>query len=376
MGRLCRPLNSSTSWWTIHPSLGGWGFPQSRQPRRWILLARISEPAACVLIRRTKGGYGRRRQRDLAIERRLPSRYSFCSCCLVGGCHYLLSQRASREPVSGCGQTDRRSFFPTPLPQAVFGVRRGVVTTTVRELRRVVFSFSGAFIDTVRFEEEAWPEARFREGRHFVGKRFQLPLAEGSTTVFQTTAASDGLYWAKPQWFRFFGKDVAGELEAILDGTFCAAKNGLPPKPIFQQNHPSYKDNPVAKEILIKIVTAWFDSRVLEYVCRWHRLPQCILACGAVDKNPAPWWRMITDARPVNVHAVPWRVKYITISDLCLMLLPSSLMTVRDLKAAYHLVKYGGCNGGATFIVRWIINHTKTGYEPKRFMQAGCGPGD
>ena len=100
-------------------------------------------------------------------------------------------------------------------------------------------------------------------GAPFVGKRFQLPWAEGSTTVFQTTAASDGLYWAKPQWFRFFGKDVAGELEAILDGTFCAAKNGLPPKPIFQQNHPSYKDNPVAKEILIKIVTAWFDSRVL-----------------------------------------------------------------------------------------------------------------
>ena len=295
----------------------------------------------------------------------------------------LLSRQLSLLALAECitrarfgfWSEDRRSFYPDPLPQAVFGVRWGMVTASVRELGRVVVSFTGASIDAIRFEE-AWPAARFRAGRHFMDACFQLPFAEGSTTVFQTTAASDGLYWAKPHWFRYFGNDVSGELEAILDGTFCVAKNGLPLKPIFQKNHPSYLNNPVAQEILIKIVTGWFDSGVLEYVCRWHRLPQCILACGAVDKNSAPWFRMITDARAINVYAVSWRVKYITISDLCLMLMPRSLMTVRDLKAAYHLIRYGGCNGLANFIMRWVTNHAKTGYEAKRFMRAGCGPGD
>jgi hypothetical protein len=50
--------------------------------------------------------------------------------------------------------------------------------------------------------------------------RFMLPLAEGSTTVFQTTASSDGLAWAKPHWYGCFGDGVAGELEAIIDGHF------------------------------------------------------------------------------------------------------------------------------------------------------------
>jgi hypothetical protein len=274
----------------------------------------------------------------------------------------------------GVWSEDRCSFFPDPLPLNGFGIRWGVSTTTIQELGQVVVSFTGAFIDAIRFDE-AWPKARFREGRHFMDDNFALPLAEGSTTVFQTTAASDGLYWAKPQWFRYFGDGVAGELAAILDGTFCVAKSGMPFKPIFQKNHPTYETNPVAKKILIRVMTQWFDSGVLEYVCRWHRLPQCILACGAVDKASAPWWRLITDARPVNVFAFSWRIKYITISDLCLMLRPGSLMTVRDLKAAYHLVKYGGCNGAAQFLVRWVTNHAKTGYEAKRFMQAGCGPG-
>jgi hypothetical protein len=66
-----------------------------------------------------------------------------------------------------------------------------------------------------------------------------LPLVEGNTTVFQNTAASDGLYWAKSAWFRYFGDKVAGELEAIIDGHFCVAKSGLTMRPIFHRNHPS-----------------------------------------------------------------------------------------------------------------------------------------
>ena len=92
----------------------------------------------------------------------------------------------------------------------------------------VTVSFSGPVIDAVCFEEP-WPRARFREGRHFMDSNmgFLLPLVEGSTTVFQTTAASDGLYWAKPAWFRHFGDRVAGELEMVIDGHFCVAKSGF-----------------------------------------------------------------------------------------------------------------------------------------------------
>jgi len=169
---------------------------------------------------------------------------------------------------------------------------------------------------------------------------------------------------------------VAGELEAIIDGHFCVAKTGLPLQPIFKRNHASFENNPAAKRVLLKIITQWFDAGTLEYVCRWHRLPQCILACGSVDKATEPFHRLVTDGRPINIYASAWRVKYITVADLCLMLMWNSLMAVRDLKAAYHLVRYSGCRGDTRYLVRWITNHAKTGYVARRTMQSGCGPGD
>jgi hypothetical protein len=69
--------------------------------------------------------------------------------------------------------------------------------------------------------------------------------------------------------------------------------------------------------------------------------------------------------------------RFITVVDICLMLRPRSLMTVRDLRAAYHLLKYGGCTGMASFFDRWVMNHARTGYIAlaKRSMRAGCDPG-
>eukprot|EP00291_Cryptomonas_curvata_P000689 CAMPEP_0172182580 /NCGR_PEP_ID=MMETSP1050-20130122/18478_1 /TAXON_ID=233186 /ORGANISM="Cryptomonas curvata, Strain CCAP979/52" /LENGTH=697 /DNA_ID=CAMNT_0012856041 /DNA_START=843 /DNA_END=2939 /DNA_ORIENTATION=+ len=134
---------------------------------------------------------------------------------------------------------DRRSFFPDLPPGQPSGLRWAVQTVRNKDFGVVTVSFSGPVIDAVRFEEP-WPRARFREGRHFVDDKigFRLALVEGSTTVFQTTAASDGLYWAKPAWFRHFGDKVAGELEMVLDGHFCVAKSGFSMRPIYQRNHP------------------------------------------------------------------------------------------------------------------------------------------
>ncbi len=126
----------------------------------------------------------------------------------------------------------RQAYF-FPYTTASWGIRWGMRTTSARELGHVLVSFTGSVIDAVRFEE-AWPEARFREGKHFMDKRFRLPRVEGSTSVFQTTAGSDGLYWARPMWHRYFGNSVSGVLESILDGTYTVAKNGLPTRPIFR----------------------------------------------------------------------------------------------------------------------------------------------
>ncbi len=54
----------------------------------------------------------------------------------------------------------------------------------------------------------------------------------------------------------------------VLDGHFCVAKSGFSMRPIYQRNHPSFEDNDEAKRALIPTITQWFDSGVLEYVCR------------------------------------------------------------------------------------------------------------
>jgi hypothetical protein len=93
--------------------------------------------------------------------------------------------------------------------------------------------------------------------------------------VFKTVHASDGLQHAKPFWHRYFGS-LSAELETILDGTFTVAKNGLPMRPIFQRNHPSWETDAYAQDVLIQVITQWFNAGSLEYVERMHRLPHCI----------------------------------------------------------------------------------------------------
>ncbi len=80
---------------------------------------------------------------------------------------------------------------------------------------------------------------------------------------------------------------------------------------------------------------------------------------------------MITDSLPINIYAWAWRVKYITVTDICLMTTLKALMTVRDLKAAY---RYSGCRGDTRYLIRWITNYAKTGYVTKRTMESGCSP--
>ena len=188
-------------------------------------------------------------------------------------------------------------------------------------------------------------------------KRFQLEPVDATKKVkiFKTVRASDGLQHAKPFWHRYFGS-ISAELETILDGTFTVAKNGLPMRPIFQRNHPSWEEDPYAQEVLALVITQWFNAGSLEYVERTHRLPHCILALGSVPKNTAPLRRLITDARPINIYADKWRVKYATVQEVCLILTLCALMWIRDLRNAYHLVRLGGCRGSTRKLLRWVTN--------------------
>jgi hypothetical protein len=63
----------------------------------------------------------------------------------------------------------------------------------------------------------------------------------------------------------------------------------LPLQPIFKRKYASFENSLAAKYVLLKITTQWFDAGTLEYVCRWHCVQQCILACGWVDKATEPF---------------------------------------------------------------------------------------
>jgi hypothetical protein len=159
------------------------------------------------------------------------------ACCLV---------RAS----FGFWSDDRRVFFPTYRYHCQgLANRWGLVTKEANDLGVVHVTFEGERIVSFRFSH-AWPKADFRNGRrHFMGKEFQLPVAgvvgsaERPIKRFKTVRPSDGLKLAIPH--RYLGS-IAPELEEILEGTFCMAKNGLPLRPILQRNHPSWEDDEYA----------------------------------------------------------------------------------------------------------------------------------
>ncbi len=84
----------------------------------------------------------------------------------------------------GFWSEDRRTFFPDSAQNAAFGIRWGVMTKEVKDLGVLRVSFVGASINAIRFSAP-WPKAQFRPGSHFMDKRFRLPLAEDSTTIFR-----------------------------------------------------------------------------------------------------------------------------------------------------------------------------------------------
>ena len=97
---------------------------------------------------------------------------------------------------------------------------------------------------------------------------------------------------------------------------------------------------------------------------------------GAVPKSTDPFWRLVTDARPVNVFADKWNVKYISIRSLRLILGPKMLFWTVDLKSAYHLCVLGGCGRPWKKILRWLSSEDGKTYELLRSRIYGCDGSD
>jgi hypothetical protein len=166
--------------------------------------------------------------------------------------------------------------------------------------------------------------------------------------------------------------NLPAELVAILEGRYCISKNMQNMRPIFRKNLASWTDNPEAQEALWPEVAKMLWRGTFEYMSRGMRMPLAIMAVSAVPKATAPFWRLVTDARPVNVFADKWNVKYMSIKTLRLILGPKSLFWSIDLKSAYHLTVLGGCGRPWKIIFRWLLSVDERSYKLIRSKVYGC----
>ena len=286
--------------------------------------------------------------------------------------------RANRGRWDRSGRTFVPLDFVRDLPAMAFdtGEHRGIGNITVH--------LRGNSISEIRFEHP-WPQTERRRCSNFLPDYIRLPVSgipeplrlqqvnshSGVLTLPSTDVAF--LTLAKANWVRRLGT-LSAELDAILSGRYCIAKSEDVITPIYCRNHPSWEDNPEAQAALWPEIARMIWKGVLEYVSRHCRLPLCIVAVGAVPKNTAPFWRLITDCRPINHFAVPWRVKYITLSGLSLLLSPSCFFWVIDLTAAYHSVALGGCGRPYIEITRFQLSQDGKSYVPYKTRIYGCTP--
>gem|GEM_PF-2417476 len=136
-----------------------------------------------------------------------------------------------------------------------------------------------------------------------------------------------------------------GTAKAIVDGNFTYPRKSWALTPSWMRNHPSWEDDPKAKEALGPTIASWISSGVLEYVPADCIPPLVVEPVGAVAKNSAPWYRLIMDARKSNTELDDWPVRYLTVLEAAAGLRYGALMCADDAKDAYHLSAFAGCTG-------------------------------
>ena len=127
-------------------------------------------------------------------------------------------------------------------------------------------------------------------------------------------------------------------------------KVALPSQQTFLRNHPSWEQDPKAKEALGPVIAKWLATGVLEYVV--------LQPCGAVPKGTAPFYRLITDARVANEMFSDWGVSYTTASQLSSTLNRCDFSFSVDISDAYHLSLWAGCGGELRAVRQPVLGWT------------------
>ena len=225
-----------------------------------------------------------------------------------------------------------------------------------------------------------WPRAVRGSGSHFLPEECRLERTgpdackrTGTPAPLVRTPRTDVVHLTLGQenWIRLMG-NLPAELAAIVEGRYCISKSEQVVRPIFRKNLASWTDDPQARAALWPEIAKMLWRGSFEYIMRGMRMPLAIMAVSAVPKTTAPFYRLVTDARPVNVFADKWNVKYISIRTLRLILGPKSHFWTVDLKAAYHLTVLGGCGRPWVVILRWLLSVDERSYKLIRSRVYGC----
>jgi hypothetical protein len=156
---------------------------------------------------------------------------------------------------------------------------------------------------------------------------------------------------AQKAWHTELGQ-LDAVTSAIVSGKLVMPKVSRTSQQTVPRNHPSFEN---AKEAMGPVIAKWLATVVLEYVGWNDRVPILLQPCGAVPKDTAPFYRLITDARFGNQLYSDWGVSYTSAAQIGKALHRCDFTFSSDLADAYHLSVLRGCGGRLRPVKRPVV---------------------
>ena len=148
------------------------------------------------------------------------------------------------------------------------------------------------------------PRSSARAGLSTLPSFIALPRdSEGRPIIPRTMVTT--LVEHQDAWHTELGSIDAATI-AIVRGLLVMPKVAVPSQQRVFRNHPSWENDPAAREALGPIIAKWLAQGILEYVEWDDRQSVLLQPCGAVPKGTAPFYRLITDARYGNRMYSDW----------------------------------------------------------------------
>ena len=198
------------------------------------------------------------------------------------------------------------------------------------------------------------PRAEAKGGLSSLPSFIALPRdPEGRPIIPKTMVTT--LVEHQEAWHTQLGS-IDAATSAIVKGLLVMPKVAVPSQRRVFRNHPSWEDDPAAREALGPIIAKWLAQGILEYVEWDDRQPVLLQPCGAVPKGSAPFYRLITDARYGNRMYSDWGVSYTSAAELSHVLNRCEFTWCTDLEDAYHLAVFSGCGGALRPVKRPVVS--------------------